>query len=422
VDESACIRLRGGALAQISCALARGLHAVPSGVLVVAAPITSDGRIEKPRALSARVAELLAGALGRGARYAPEPSSLGSARPLAAGASGLVFVRAEITRGQFRAVADLYEVRERFWQRVRDPAPAPRAHAFASSRLDAELRTFLPPVPLLARSLEKARTSGDDLIALACEDTDQDGALEIVWAGRRHVGVGRIRQGQLTPLAARPWAELSPVAGNPLREPLAGIAIHAGRFIDIGSTDRADGVRFDPALSPIAKLGRHIPWPTSGCAALGDVALQGTVVACTKGDTASTRIAFSHGLDALAAAEVVDRSGRLHEYRAARSSQTGELVVRHEGGRHVTLPGSGAQVALGDLDLDGQPEIVTTADSLDPHGDVVRVRTWQENGQILERWRMRVPTGVQALAVCPPESDGPRSVVVATRAALWVIR
>lgn len=421
VQASECSRLRSGALAQIACALARGLHEAPSGVLVAAAPVTSDGRLEKPRALAARLAELVAGALGRGARHAVEPATLGNARALAASASSLVFVRAEIARGQLRVSADLYEVRERFWQRVRDPAPPPRAHAFASSRLDAELRTFLPPVPLVARNIDKARASGEDVIAVACDDTDDDGALELVWLGRRHVGVGRIRQGQVTPLRARPWSELSPIAPSPLREPLAGIAIDAGRHIDIGSSDRADGVRLDPALTPIAKLGRQIPWPTSGCAAIRDVALQGSIDPCTKGETRDARLRFPDGLDALAAAHVVERDGRVREYRAARSSQTGELVLRDDAGRNVSVAGAGAQLAVADLDLDGQAEIVTTSDTLDPRSDFVLVRTWHANGQLRERWRVPVPSGVLALATCPPENNGPRSVVVATRGALWVI-
>ncbi len=417
-----CSRARAGALAHTACALARGLQDTPSGVLVVAAPVTSDARVDKTRALGARVAELLAGVLGRGARHAPDATTLGNARVLAAGASGLLFVRAEIARGQFRVTADLYEAHARFWQRVRDPAPAPRAHAFASSRLDAELRSFLLPVPLVARSIERARTSGDEILAVACDDTDGDGALELVWVGRRHVGIGRIRQRQLTPLFARAWSELSPIAPSPLRQPLGGVAIDAGHFIDVGSSDRADGVRLDPALTPLAKLGRQIPWPTSGCAALRDTALQGGIEACNAGDTLETRMTFPHRLDALAAAHVVERDGAVREYRAARSSATGELSVRDDAGRSLTLPGAGAQIAVADLDHDGQPEIVSTADTLDPTGDFVLVRTWQRSGQLLERWRVPVPSGVQAVAACPSESDAARAVIVATPGALWIIR
>ncbi|HMJ12244.1 MAG TPA: hypothetical protein VK524_12555 [Polyangiaceae bacterium] len=420
-DASECNRLRAGALAQVTCALARGLSDAPQGALVVSAPIASDGRIEKPGALAARIAQLLAGALGRGAGHASEPSTLASARTLAAGAAALVFVRAEIVRGEFRVTADAYDVRERFWQRVRHPSPAPRAHAFASSRIDAELRAFFPPVPLVARQIDKARAA-EDFFALACEDADQDGALELIWAGRRHVGFGRIRQGQLSPLLERPWAELAPVAPHPLREPLAGIAVQPGRFIDIGLSDRANAIRFDPLLTPVAKLGRHIPWPAGGCAALRDIGLGGTIEACVKNEELPARVSFSEPLDALAAARIVERDGRVRDYYAGRSSSTSELIVRDETQRSVRIPASGAQVALADLDLDGQPEIVTGADTLDPQADYVLARTWQSNGQLVERWRVPLESGVNALAVCPVEGDRARTVVVATRAALWMIR
>jgi hypothetical protein len=277
-------------------------------------------------------------------------------------------------------------------------------------------------VPLVARSIERARTSGDDLLALACDDADGDGALELVWVGRRHVGIGRIRQRQLTPLFTRAWSELSPIAASPLRQPLGGVAIDTGRFIDLGSSDRADGVRLDPALTPLAKLGRRIPWPTSGCAALRDLALQGSIEACAPGDTLDARITFPHALDALAGAHVVERDGRVREYRAARSSATGELFVRDDAGRSLTVPGAGAQLTVADLDQDGQPELVTTSDTLEASGDFVLVRTWQSNGQLFERWRVPVPGGVQAVAACPSESDAARAVVVAARGALWVIR
>src|SRR5687767_394585 len=105
LNANDCRQLRAGVLAQVACMLARGLPDVPQGALVVPAGIVSDSRIEKPRALAARIAELVAGALGRAARHSDEPSTLTSARRVAAGAAALIFVRTEIARGELRVTA-----------------------------------------------------------------------------------------------------------------------------------------------------------------------------------------------------------------------------------------------------------------------------------------------------------------------------
>jgi hypothetical protein len=97
-------------------------------------------------------------------------------------------------------------------------------------------------------------------------------------------------------------------------------------------------------------------------------------------------------------------------------------VLVDDEGRKTTLGGVGAGLAVGDLDGDGQPEILSSAPTLDPTADVLYVRTWLEDGSVVDRYTLPVPDGIRALAICPAESAGLRPVVVATGTELWVVR
>jgi hypothetical protein len=82
----------------------------------------------------------------------------------------------------------------------------------------------------------------------------------------------------------------------------------------------------------------------------------------------------------------------------------------------------GAGLAVGDLDGDGQPEVLSSAPTLNPASDALRVRTWLDDGSVVDRYTLPVPGGIRALAICPAESAGLRPVVVATTTELWVVR
>jgi hypothetical protein len=95
-------------------------------------------------------------------------------------------------------------------------------------------------------------------------------------------------------------------------------------------------------------------------------------------------------------------------------------------GKTSSLPHAGAQIALADLDQDGSPEVITAVDVLPkPPGDVddaLVITTLAPDGSLRERSRTPVPTGVRAIAACPPEGGGSGSVVVATPGELWIVR
>jgi hypothetical protein len=387
--------------------------------LVVSAPFTADTKVAV--GLSARLASLVAAALGRGAKSVGEPATLGHAQTLASRAPALVYLAPELAGGELRVRADAYRVPRRFWDRVRSPLPVPLVHAFATRRIDAEIRTFLPPVPLVARRLDHATSPEKGILAVGCGDTDDDGALEIVVAGRHQILSGRVRAGKLVPNAAAAWNDLSPVAPSPLRQPLGSISIHPSGAVDVGITDRASGVRLDGKLAPTARMNARLPWPGGGCAEPGELGVRG-FAPCLAGDRVPSIPRLDQPWDALGGARIVTRSGETRIVHAARRAGEAKAELVDDRGRRAEVVGVGAQLGLGDLDGDGQPELLAGTNTLDPASDALVVYTWQDDGRVRERFRLPVPKGVRAIAVCPPESSGLLPIVFGAGDEIWIAR
>jgi hypothetical protein len=415
-----CTNGRASALSELGCDLGQALGKLPAGALVVAAPLTGDTRPVEPAQLGARIVSVVAGALGLAS--SSESATLARARTLAARAGTLVYVVPELQRGELRLTVDVYPVPKGFWDRVRDPEPNPRQHAFASRRIDPEFRTFLPPVPFIAKRTDKVMTGEQSPVAVACGDLNGDGALEAVLVGRSRARVGRVRAGRFVASATAAWTQLSPLSRAPLREPIASVAIEAGRWVDIGLSDRLDAVRLDASFANPQKLGRRLPWPGGGCSKIVGTSLRPEVEPCARGDAPASSPQLEKTGDALAGALVLGRDGKPRRVRAFRVFNESAVLVRDDAGRSARLEGAGAQLAVGDLDGDGQPEILSSGDTLDDTADALVVHTFQDDAKLLERFRMAVPTGVRALAVCPAEGAGLASILVATPGELWVIR
>jgi hypothetical protein len=419
---SPCSTGRASALSEIACELAAAYKGGPSAPLVIASPITTDLTLPNPERLSARIAQVVAGALGGGASASEEPARLGRARAMASRAASLVHLEVELSRGELRVVLNSYPASRGFWARVKNPTPSPTRHGFASRRIDAELRTFLPPVPLVAGRVERATAPDLDAVALGCGDTDADGSLELVWVGRRRIHLARVRGGRVVPVATANWTDLSPVAQSPLREPIGSVYIEPGKYIDIGLSDRAYAVRLLPNLQPLGKPGRRIPWPSGGCTRFNALVLRSEIEACVPGDPPPDASRFDWATDAVAGARLVAPDGKRRTVRAGRIANEANVVISDDGGQTARLSGAGAQLAVADLDGDGQPELLSTSDTLDPKADALIVHTWQSDGRLVERLRIGVPTGVQAIAVCPPESAGVLPIALATADGLWIVR
>jgi hypothetical protein len=270
-----------------------------------------------------------------------------------------------------------------------------------------------------------------DLMAIACGDTGNAG-LELVTLSRRRIAVGRVRGGHLVVRKSIPLRDVSAVAPSPLREPVGGIAIVPAQgarpaFIDVGITDRARGVRLDADLHVLGPIA-GVPFATpngDGCATFQGITLDVAVASCAEGDVTLDSSAIETPFDAAGAATYVTPQGVARAIFATRDPRTADLKVRADE-KTTTLARSGAQVAVADLDQDGSPEIISTLDVLpqpsNHDADALVISSWQPDGSLRERSRTPVPSGVRALAACPPEGNGAAAIVVATQGELWIVR
>jgi hypothetical protein len=410
-----------GALASIASQIAGQVGPLKGDALVVCAPVVSDVALAKGDELAAREARLVAGALGGTAHAESATATLDHARAMAGTAGQLVFVAIEIARGQVRATVDVYPVPSNAWDRVRAPVPPPRAHAFAEAPLDAEVRAFLPPVPLERAALHVATHDEGDVLAAACGDVDGDGGAELALVSRARVSVGHVVKGAFVPAHAAAWSALAPRAATPLREPLAGAEVVRDgdrAYLLAGTTDRG-GVALDPSLALVGAF-RGVPVGEGTCALplAGVDAFAGEVATCR--DATKPRVALSPlapRFDAFAAVEVIGVDGSARGAAVARTPD-GKLLARFGEGT-TTLDGAGAQVAVADLDQDGVPEIVASSNQDD---DTLRVWSWDGASDPRLRATYPAPAGVRAVCACPPEEGGTPALVAIVGNEVWIVR
>jgi hypothetical protein len=294
--------------------------------------------------------------------------------------------------------------------------------------VDAEVRAFLTPVLLEQASLHKSKHDEGEVLAVGCGDLDGDGGMEVALVTRARVALGHLKSGKLTVAKAALWSALAPRAGVPLREPLAGVVFRGPGALLVGTTDRG-GVLLDANLAPAASLvGVPVPLgKEGGCAhANADAGIfEGDVTACAPPQEVrhgamapAPALASPPGrrFDAFAHADVVQRDGSARPIWANREPG-GKLRVRY-GDQSTIIESVGAQIAVGDLDEDGTPEIVTTGDSGD---DAIVVSSWTPQGLRL-RAKLPAPNGVRALGVCPPEERGVPAIVAVVGGEVWVWR
>jgi hypothetical protein len=407
-------------LSEVACELQRGLGEKARGALVVGVIPVADPPLALRPELGAKAAALVAGAVAEGATAWPQAEPAARARSLADGTRPLVVVTTRIVDAGVEVSADAFVGRETLWRRVRKGRSGPIAHAFAARPLDAELRSYLPPVPLVAREVVKATGADPDTVAVACGDLGGDGSPELVLVGRRKVVLGRIQNGRLRRLAERAIAELAPVAPAPLREPIATAWLSSPTTVDVGLTDRAFALRLDARLEKVAALGAGLPWPGAGCAPVAELGLSEKISPC--GLSLPSAAAPAEGpFDAVAGATIVDKNGQRRLVRASRLVGMSTASVS-DGRFRASVERVGAQLAVGDLDGDGAVELISSLDTRDPKLDALVVHTVLPQQSVTERFRLAVPTGVRALGVCPQRAGSMSPVVVATGDSVWIVR
>jgi hypothetical protein len=431
---------------------------------VVAGPLEADDPAPRGEALALHIAEGVAARIGAGARAHPQTAQLATARALAGRAGALVYVRSAVVRGELRVTVDVYPSMANAWERIRNPLPAPTAHAVKSAPIDAQVRAYLAPLVLEQATVDRARHDEGEVLAAACGDAYGDGDNELVLVSAARVALGRIRTGRFVAEQTASWIALGPAVPVPMREPIAEAAIAPGA-VAVGSTTRG-GLRLSPALAaptPLAGLpiwgGDDIvclrPEPSAG-------AFDGAPVECSLRADARPRMAVpAPRFDAFGASLLIDAQGNGRTVVAVREPSG---RVRLKAGDALGVPEGtfGAQLAVGDLDQDGVPEIATSADlpagSTPGRGDdAIDIATWSPGssaspgvvgGQggvggatgspaapgpsggptpgaspdLRGRLHLAAPGGVRALAMCPPGEHGEPALVAVVGSEVWIVR
>jgi len=419
-DAAPCPLGVRSALSEVACEIARSLAPGGKGPIRVAAS-SVPGPVLRGAELADRLVKVVAGAIGADAHALVGALSAGEARSRAATGERVVHLAPVVAEGQLRITVDVYPGGALgFWDRVSGRAPGPIAHAFTSRRIDGEVSSFLPPVPLVAGRVDRAALPGYEPIAIGCGDADFDGALEIVLVGRQKINVGRLRSGRFVAFAEASWSKLGPVAPSPLRDPIGSVEFDGRRGLLVGSSDRAHGVLLSSNLEKVGDLVGAVPWPEVGCLVRRGIALLPSGP-CAERDVPGVPAGEPTAVDAVAGGVAVDPSGHARTLAAARAPD-GSVTWRDAEGHVVLVKSAGAALATGDVDRDGKPDLLASEDTLAPAHDALVVRSWEPSGAIRDRLRLPVPDGIRALALCPPDDEGLSAIVLATRRELWVIR
>jgi hypothetical protein len=390
-----------GSLSFIGCSLAQQLGLPPGGASVTVLSLKSDRELPAPDVLRERVQSAVAAALGP--RGAEPKAGERSRRQLS------VELTIEKSAGVLRVTADVRRATG-LWQRIRHAKPSAERHGFVEAPLDAELRALIPPPPLVVSEVLKLKAPERGIVAMACGRLGNDGGQELALVSRSSVRVGRVVGRVFTERKRAAWSALSAVAAAPLREPIASAEITPDGALRVGLSDRRDGLTLSRGLDVLARFEGLMPAPGGGCVERSSLGVLARFQSCSRPGPA-TGPTQPTTLDALAGVPKAQlgrdiSSGRLSGARPELSRATHRV---------------GAQLAMGDADSDGDPELAYSVDTLEGANDRLTLVTLQGN-RLTPRFELPAPS-ISAVAICGQrEGPGMAALVLATGDELWLIR
>jgi hypothetical protein len=281
-------------------------------------------------------------------------------------------------------------------------------HGFVEAPLDAELRALIPPPPLVVSEVLKLKAPERGIVALACGPLGSDGGQELALVSRGSVRVGRVVGRTFSERKRAAWSALSAVAPAPLREPIASAEITAQGALRVGLSDRKDGLELSRELSVLGRFEGLMPAPGGGCVERSSLGVLARFQGCSGPGTGRTQPttldAFAGVPDAQLGRDLV--SSKLSGARPELAQATNRV---------------GAQLAMGDADSDGNPELAYSADTLEGAKDRLTLVTLQGN-KLTPRFELPAPS-ISAVAICSQrEGPGMAMLVLATGDELWLVR
>lgn len=423
------------ALTFLVCSVRDGLPPLDSATVIVSRPL-SGSSAEAGRSFSERLTGLLASATGAhdgGLAPSTPNAALGtkasspdavvtvpgqSSKPDAGGGSDrpLLLLEPRLVGHRLGVDATLFGKRANVWARARGEMNQVLAHSFASKPLDAELRSYLPKVPLVRPKLQAYGASLTQINAIACGDLDDDGALDVAIANRQEVAWGSLTEAGFVARYVAPLSDLSPVAPVPLREPLASLFFN-GSHLELSTTDRQHWVQLDAQLKVVQQRANAWAIAAGWCTSRAASTSGGAPFPCTSAPPLQETTA------PLLDREVTSGSAsRDVPVRAWRDANTRTVTVRR-GDRSWTLPESGSQIAVEDLNHDGILEVLTTSSTLQRSADRLTAHSLSPaKGEAKLLWEVPVAAGIDALAVCPPEAQMQSAIVLASNNYVGVLQ
>lgn len=419
-------------LTHLVCSLRDGLPKLARETVVVSRPL-AEGNAEGARVFGERLTMLLSSATGthnggvsvgavpnvanptpKGGAVDPATTQSVSSALLSDGRP-LLLLEPKLQGGEVQINATLVGKRANVWARAKGETNQILAHAFISKTIDAEVRSYLPKVPLVQPKLQVYATPLSQVNAIACGHMNDDGTLDVAITNRQEVAWGAITSDGFVPTRTEPLSSLSPVAPVPLREPLASLWFR-DNTLEVSSTDRHFWLQLDPQLHVISKRPNQWGVAPGLCASRTTLPPRAEPFPCHT--PPSLQDATSPYLDRQV---VFEGDGRAPRANAWRDAGSGTITV-HTASRTWSLPERGAQLIIDDLNHDGILEVMSTSPTLSRQEDRLWVHSLSpsSNEPVLV-WDVPVPSGIDAIAVCPPDAAQQSTLLIASNQYIGVL-